>query len=433
MKQFHVLIFPSGAEGAIDIYKSLRYNIHFCVYGCSGKKNYTDFLYPEDRFYYGDERLFIEHPDFRMALLEVLERFQIDFIIPTFDAVALRLAEIQSTLPAKVVTSPYLTTLAASNKKAIYQGIRGTSFAPRTYHALHEIDQYPIFVKPTVGMGSQGAQRVDTPKQLSEILAQGQDMVLCEYLPGEELSVDCFTDRHRRLLFSGVRTRERVWHGITFRSESRKLSDKVRKIAEELNERFEFRGAWFFQIKQDRNGDFKLLEFSTRQATNSAFYGKLGVNFSVLSLFDAMDVDVSVQLNDCPLEQERCLHAAYRLHYDYENVYVDFDDTLILHSEVNTLLMRFLYQCVNKKKKIYLLTKHSGDLDESLSKYRIPRTLFDEVIWIQDDTEKALYIQGSQSILIDNYFLERMDVKTKLGIPVFDVDAVDGLIDDSAF
>ena len=44
---------------------------------------------------------------------------------------------------------------------------------------------------------------------------------------------------------------------------------------------------------------------------------------------------------------------------------------------------------------------------------------------------KSDYIKRENSIFIDNYFKERLEVKEKLGIPVFDVDAIECLIDDS--
>ena len=48
----NVLIFPSGSEGALDIFRALRYNLHFRLFGFSGKENYTDFLFPEGQYYY---------------------------------------------------------------------------------------------------------------------------------------------------------------------------------------------------------------------------------------------------------------------------------------------------------------------------------------------------------------------------------------------
>ena len=39
--------------------------------------------------------------------------------------------------------------------------------------------------------------------------------IVCEYLPGEEYTVDCFSDREHGLLFAGARVRRRTRNGIS--------------------------------------------------------------------------------------------------------------------------------------------------------------------------------------------------------------------------
>jgi hypothetical protein len=73
--------------------------------------------------------------------------------------------------------------------------------------------------------------------------------------------------------------------------------------------------------------------------------------------------------------------------------------------------------------------KKSYDLDESLKKYRINKELFDEIILIDPNKMKADYIDRSKAVFIDNYFPERLSVKEVCNIPVFDVDAVECLLD----
>lgn len=245
MERKKVLIFPSGSEGAIDIYNSLKYNLHFEVYGFSGKKNFTDFAYPDGMYYYGDERLFVNHPEFEETFIGLLEQFGIDFIIPTFDGVALRLMEIEDKLPARVISSPYETTLVASDKKRMYDKVKDLSFAPKCYEVVDDVDRYPVFVKPSIGVGSQGIHLVNNHEQLVRALDEEENAVICEYLPGEEISVDCFTNRHGMLLFIGPRIRERIFHGITFRAKSMPCDEEIGKIASELNSRFSFRGLGF--------------------------------------------------------------------------------------------------------------------------------------------------------------------------------------------
>lgn len=433
MKRTKVLIFPCGSEGALEIYDALKYNIHFEIYGISGKKNYTDFLYPEGMYVYTDERFFITHPDFASAFCELVKKLEIEYIIPTFDDVALKLAEISDSIPATLVCSPYETVLIASDKRRMYESIKGQPFAPVTYSDIDSVKDYPVFVKPAIGCASQGAHIVRNREELQACLEKSPDTVICENLPGEELTVDCFTDRNGKLLFTAPRKRERIWHGITFRGTTMKATEEILAIAKSLNDTLVFRGAWFFQAKRDAHGILKLLEFSVRQSTNSSLYTRLGYNSSVLSVFDAMGTDVSVIHNDFALHQERRISAAYKADIEYDTLYIDFDDTITTHGMVNTMIMRLIYQCINKGKRVVLLSHHNtGDLYEEMKKYRISVDTFDEIIWIKDNTPKSSYINTNKAVFVDNSFWERLDV-SRLGIPVFDVEAADCLMDNSCY
>ena len=420
MKKTNVLIFPAGAENALEIYEALKYNLHFSLYGASSKTDYAEMLYPEDHFFQGD--LYIDNPTFIDNFNHVLDRFKIDWIIPTHDTISLYLEEHRDQLNAKLVCSNKNASYVARNKQVMFDQLQDEPFAPKIYLAPYEDVEFPVFIKPNIGEGAKGTRLVKNLEDFNSCKNDLENMVVCEYLPGMEYTVDCFTDRHGTLLFAGPRTRERIGMGITFQSHRVELTDEIRYIAETISNRFGLRGAWFFQIKEDRNGIMKLMEFSVRMA---------GINFPALSLFDAMDMDVSILFNDYPLKIERCIKTAFRLGYEYDILYVDYDDTLIVNGAVNTTVIKLIYQCVQQGKRVVLLTKHEGDLEESLAQYRLSKSLFDEIIHIAPATSKADYIARDRAILIDNYFVERKCVRDQLGIPVLDVDAAGCLVCES--
>ena len=117
---------------------------------------------------------------------------------------------------------------------------------------------------------------------------------------------------------------------------------------------------------------------------------------------------------------DRAFANSYRISLEYDRVYTDFDDTLIRNGKVNLRLITFLYQCLNEGKKIILITRHSGDLEEELIKYRLT-SLFDEIIHLNRTEQKSDFIDKTGAILIDDSYGERKEVNEKLGIPVFDV------------
>ena len=148
----------------------------------------------------------------------------------------------------------------------------------------------------------------------------------------------------------------------------------------------------------------------------------------MLSLFDFMGYKVEIICNDTDMSLDRGIETLFRVPYDYECAYIDYDDTLIVNGQVNTDLMKYIYQCINEGIRVVLLTAHEGDLDESMNAHRIQRELFDEIITVSPGVRKSGYIQSSKAVFIDNYFPERLDVSRKIKIPVFDVDAFSCLI-----
>ena len=73
------------------------------------------------------------------------------------------------------------------------------------------------------------------------------------------------------------------------------------------------------------------------------------------------------------------------------------------------------------------MSKHEGsDLHEELKKFRL-ECLFDEIINISKQANKADYIKSKNAIFIDDSNAERRNVKNRLNIPVFSPEMIDVL------
>ena len=256
-----------------------------------------------------------------------------------------------------------------------------------------------------------------------------EKIIICEYLPGTEYTVDCFTDKNGKLLISQLRSRDRIRTGISVRSTKRETTEEVKKIANTINSHFEFNGAWFFQIKKDAEDKFKLMEISPRIPGTMGLTRNIGINFPMLTLFNMLDYDLNIINNNYDIMLDRAFINRYKINYCYENVYIDFDDTITNKGKLNLNAIRYLYQLVNENKKIYLLTRHKDNIENTLRKYKLSKDIFTEIIWINQEKLKSEYIEPEKSIFIDDSFRERIDVSKKLGIPVFDVDMIESLID----
>src|SRR5690606_31817725 len=146
------------------------------------------------------------------------------------------------------------------------------------------------------------------------------------YLSGKEFTVDCFTNKNGVLLFVGARERNRVQNGISVNTFIAKENQTdFEEIASRISQILRFRGAWFFQLKYNSKKELVLLEVASRLGGSSSLFRNAGVNFALLSVFDAFDYDVDVFVNDYKIELDRALYNKYKLSIEYDTVYVDFD------------------------------------------------------------------------------------------------------------
>lgn len=426
-EKFNVLIFPAGAENRMDIYDSLRTSSCFNVYGASSKVDHAKYIYPEDHYYIG--KLNIAEDSFLENFNCLLSHFSIDFVIPTHDTIAVYLMKRADHINAHIICSPYETAKIAENKKLTAQALRDCSFYPKVYEGMDEVDEYPVFLKPYIGAGSRGVHLVHDREALARILDSEEDLLISEYLPGREYTIGCFTNRKGELLFAGAITRERIQDGRSYHNERGIMNGQFWEIARQLNSVFEFHGSWFFQVKEDKNGALKLLEFSVRQIGEMGVYRQLGVNFAAMSIFDAMGRDVKVLFNDLNLTVDLRFKNNCFLCFEYESVYLDLENTLVVNGRLNVELLNFLYLCFTRGLKVILLTNEKDAYEEILMKYPISSKLFHQVLSINHRGKTSDYITQTKAVYISSNFHKRWQVKESCGIPVFDLDAIECLVE----
>lgn len=424
-KNISVLVFPCGAENALEIHQALKDVLNIKLFGASGVDDHGIYVFKN----YIGKMPFINEDIFITRLNEIIVENGIDIIIPTHDDVVLKLAEEKEKIKAKIAIPGLKQSLISRSKKKTYNLFKDFSFCPKIYNNVYEINEFPVFAKPDAGQGAKGAFFLDKNNIGAQNIDKLKDYVFCEYLPGEEITVDCFTDKNGELRFIGPRKRERIFSGISVRSFTIELTSEVEKIAQEISYEMKMNGLWYFQLKKDISNSYKLLEVSVRTAGTMNLYRGLGVNFPLLTIYNLLGYEVKIIKNNNYLEVDRCLLNRYSHDIEYSKIYIDFDDTIIKQNEANPEVMFFLYNAKNNKKSIHLITKHEHDLNETLQKYHIHKGLFDEIIHLKKTEKKCDFISDApKSIFIDNAFNERMEVKNELNIPVFDVDAIPTLI-----
>jgi len=419
----NVLVFPCGSEVGLEIYNSLKYSMHVTLYGASSvTSNHGKYVYEN----YVEGLPFIDSPDFIERFNEVIVNLAIDLVFPAHDSVLLKLAEEKVRLHAGLIASPLETCSACRSKKVTYEKLKGIVPVPVVYNELGAVGEFPIFMKPDVGQGSKGTHLALSREEADLYLRKDPTLLMTEFLPGKEYTVDCFSDKHGTLRFSGARERIRIMNGISVDTKPI-VGDRFTQLAELINASLRFRGAWFFQVKENTRGELNLLEIAPRIAGSMGLYRSLGVNFALLSIYDAQGLNVDIITNSHDIEMDRALTNRYHTDLHYEHVYIDFDDCIIRDGKVNPLIIAFLYQCIADSIHLHLISRHNGELTETLAHFRLS-SLFDSVIHLDAKALKSSYIKECNAIFIDDSFSERLEVKQALGIPVFAPDALECLM-----
>lgn len=358
------------------------------------------------------------------------ERLGIDCIFPAHDDVVIALAEHRDSVAAEVISSPVATCLITRSKSKTYNLLRGKLPVPSVFSEAPSPDEFPVFVKPDRGQGSQGAQRVSDPEMLRALLKSRSNQIVMEDLTGRECTVDCLSDRRRGLMFCGGRERIRTRAGIAMNSApvDEEMNRQFREYAEIISRDLELHGAWFFQTRENAKGEPVLLEIAPRVGGTMALHRVLGVNFPMLSLLEHQGVPFEIMTNTCDIEIDRALVNRYRSDIEYSHIYVDLDDTLLVNGAVNTVLVSLLFQSVERGCKLSLLTRTLSDAEEVLREKRLSG-LFDDVIQIGQSDSKADHIDPDGAIFIDDSFSERQSVVARHAIPTFDCSMIEMLLD----
>lgn len=421
------MVFPAGTEIGLEIYHALEHCKEVELFGAGQDvSNPARFIYPAYHVVPA-----ISEPAWLAALSALCRSLQIDYIFPAYDDVIVALSRNAERLPAKIIASPPLTCEITRSKSATYRALHEFIRVPQIYDSIDQVITYPVFVKPDRGQGSFGTTRVDGKKALVAAIGEIRDPLICEFLPGEEYTVDCFSDREKGVLFAGARSRRRTRNGISVNTLTIELPEAA-AMAKRIGSALKLHGAWFFQLKRASDDQLVLLEVAPRIAGAMATHRVAGINFPLLSLFEEERIPLSVHPLDGIIELDRALKNRYRHSISFSTLYIDLDDTLLIGDQVNLQAVNLVYQCINKGKKVVLLTRHQGNLTQTLKKHRLSG-LFDAIVHLGANEKKSAHIESGSAIFVDDSFAERMDVAKRCNIPTLDCSMIELITEQAEF
>ena len=137
----------------------------------------------------------------------------------------------------------YLTTLVPKNKliesntylkRHVINGLSGSKYPIGTLMSpSNNIEdksiEYPVFLKPDIGYGSRGTYKANNLSEVEFYKNKDKDLIILEYLPGNEFTIDCFTNFKRELLFIGPRLRNRISNGISVNTSTINVKNKFER------------------------------------------------------------------------------------------------------------------------------------------------------------------------------------------------------------
>jgi carbamoyl-phosphate synthase large subunit len=222
---------------------------------------------------------------FKMAINQIVIRYNIDTVIPTVDEELMVLSYRPEHIDARVVVSPYATIRTCNDKALLYGELEREPFCPRFMvterkEELSSFGSGPVFMKPRVGRGSRGTRTFRDYTEIPRELVTKEN-VFCEYLQGQEYTVDCLFDMEGSPVVIVPRKRVEVLKGISIRGETRKhpeIEDNVKKISGILR----FTGPVNIQFKQDQSGVMKLVEINPRFSGGLPITAEAGANLPEL-------------------------------------------------------------------------------------------------------------------------------------------------------
>lgn len=224
----------------------------------------------------------------------------------------------------KLLVSPAASLEIANNKSKLYEFLQWRGMKVPDFRVVENVEQFvnavqelgcpakQVCFKPSFSNGSRGFRIINSSineldllfnykpnntfiklEDAVRILSSGifPELLVSEYLPGDEYSVDCLCNHGNSILIL-PRLRKKMINGITVKGEfvnNEFIIEYCRQIIKEL----QLHGNIGIQLKGNQNGEFLILEINPRvQGTISAALGA-GINLPLLAVKQELGLPIS--------------------------------------------------------------------------------------------------------------------------------------------
>jgi len=326
--EINVLMTGAGAPGAAGILKCLQLDPHIKVIAADANPNAVGRWLNGGSSGSGFEKIpFAHEKNFVEQLLSICERSNIHVLLPLVTKELLPLAQHKKEFEeqeTKVLVSNVDSLEIANNKSRLYQFLQWRGIDVPKYKVVETIDQFKLAVeelntrgkrvcfKPSLSNGSRGFRVIAGDIDEHDLLFNEKpnstyisfndalrilslkpfpELLVTEYLPGEEYSVDCLAN-HGEVRLIVPRLRTRTINGISVEGEFVNDNDIVAYCSQIVGE-LQLHGNIGIQVKKSLEGKFLIIEINPRvQGTIVAGLGA-GANLPLLAVKQELNLQIS--------------------------------------------------------------------------------------------------------------------------------------------
>lgn len=321
MKDIVVLLTGCGAPGAPGIIKCLRKNgergiriIGVDMNENAGSRGMADCFFTVPS---ANDDAFIP------TILSICRQESVDVVEPIVTRELMKFAVAKKEFSdhgIAVITAKPEVLQIINNKASLLTAMRENGLPTPGFVVVRTLDEliqackdigYPnkaICIKGAVGNGSRGVRIIDSSKSRYDLFFNEKpnsmymsyeeaistlgekesipEMVVMEYLPGEEYGVDVICD-HGRIIAQAGRYNQSVNSSIPQGCIIEKREEPF-ELASRICQTFQIDGHANFDFKYNSSGEAKLLEINPRLSATIVAYAAAGINFPYLGIKHAI-------------------------------------------------------------------------------------------------------------------------------------------------
>lgn len=309
-----------GAPGAAGILDCLRRDASLHVTIADANPHAVG------RYLHGDFSMIPKagDPSFIDSMLALCRQKNIHIVLPLVTRELIPLAKNKQAFElagARIMVSSAESLEIANDKSRLYEFLQWRGIEVPAFHIVETVEQFmeaiealgypakPVCFKPSVSNGSRGFRIIDTGIDEPHLLFNEKpsatyisytdavrilssrafpQLLVSEYLPGEEYSVDCLA-RHGEAMLVVPRLRRKMINGISVEGELVK-EDSIISYCTRIISELQLHGNIGIQVKRATSGAFLIVEINPRvQGTISAVLGA-GVNLPLLAIQQELDI-----------------------------------------------------------------------------------------------------------------------------------------------